>query len=172
MGVEGVIAPMINTVEDARALVATTKYPPVGERSWGPTRVLGLRGVDGPTYLASANKTALALAMIETERALGAVDAILAVEGLDGIFVGPSDLSLTLSGGRSVAPGDAALEAPLRRIAESAKRAGKIAGIFSPTAERARVFRDLGYPFVALGTDFAYLRSGAEAMLAAAGLRR
>jgi 4-hydroxy-2-oxoheptanedioate aldolase len=167
MGAEAVIAPMINSAEDARALIAGTKFPPVGERSWGPARVLALRGSEPQAYLESANRTSLALAMIETDRALGALDDILAVKGLDGVFVGPSDLSVSFSDGKQIAPFDPSLDDAIRRIADLANAAGKIAGAFAANADRARTFRDWGFRLIAVGTDQAYLANGAKAMLAA-----
>ncbi len=169
MGAEAVIAPMINSAEEARALVAATKYPPLGERSWGPARALVLHGIDDPqVHLETANQTAFVFAMIETTRALDALDEILAVEGIDGVFVGPSDLSVTLSGGQRIAPFDPSLDAPARRIAERAAAEGKVAGVFAATPERARHFRGMGYRFIALATDQAYLARGAADMLRAA----
>lgn len=167
MGAEAVIAPMINTVAEATAFVAAMKYPPIGERSWGPSRVLALRGTEAQAHLAGDNGVSLAFAMIETRRALDALDDILAVEGLDGVFVGPSDLSVSLSNGARVAPGDPAIDATLRKITERAQAAGKLSAIYSPNPERARQFRALGFQLVALGADHAYLTNGAKAMLAA-----
>jgi len=168
MGAEAVIAPMINTAAEARALVAATKYPPVGERSWGPARVLALRGTEPQGHLESGNRTSLAFAMIETRRALAALDEILAVDGLDGVFVGPSDLSITLSDGAKIAPLDRGLDEPIKRIADRTRATGKIAGIFAATPERATQFRALGYRLIALGTDQLYLAMGAKALIAAA----
>jgi len=162
-----VVAPMINTVEEARAFVAATKYPPLGERSWGPTRALSVLGIGSlGEQLETATRDTLALAMIETGRALEALDAILAVDGIDGVFMGPSDLSLTLSAGTSIAPTDKALDQPIARIAERARAAGKIAGAFAVNSERAAFFRDLGYRLIAVGTDQLYLSTGIAAMLA------
>jgi 4-hydroxy-2-oxoheptanedioate aldolase len=167
MGAEAVIAPMVNSVADARAFVAATKYPPIGERSWGPNRTLTLRGTQPQEHLDSENRVSLAFAMIETRRALEVLDDILAVEGIDGVFVGPSDLSITLSDGKRIAPFDKSLDAPIRLIADRAHAAGKIPGVFAAVPERARLFRDFGYRFIALGSDQAYLTGGAKAMLAA-----
>lgn len=166
MGAEAVIAPMINSAADARAFIATTKYPPVGERSWGPTRVLTLRGTQPQAHLEAGNRTSLTLAMIETSRALGALDDILAVPGVDGVFIGPSDLSVSFSDGARIAPFDASLDDAVRRIIDGANAAGKVAGAFAANAERARIFRDWGCRFIALGTDQMYLAGGAAAMLA------
>lgn len=169
LGAEVVIAPMINTVADARALVAATKYPPLGERSWGPVRAMTLHGIGSPQQqLETANGATLAVAMIETAQGLDALDDILAVDGMDGVFMGPSDLSLTLSGGKTISPTDPSLDAPIRRIAERAGAAGKFAGAFAVNAARARFFRDAGYRFITLGSDQIYLAAGIEQMLTAA----
>lgn len=167
MGAEGVIAPMINTVAEARAFAAAIKYPPVGERSWGPSRVLAIRGTDPQGHLDAENRVSLAFAMIETRRALDAVDGILAVDGIDGVFVGPSDLSIAFSDGARIAPFDKSLDVPIRLIAERAHAAGKLPGIFAANADRARLFREFGYRLIALGSDLVYLANGAKAMLAA-----
>jgi len=167
-GAEAVIAPMINSAADAKALIAATKYPPVGDRSWGPIRAMTVLGVpDLPTQLRTANQTTMVFAMVETARALEAVDEILAVEGLDGVFMGPSDLSVTLSGGKEIAPTAAWLDEPIRRLADRANAAGKVAGAFAVNASRGRFFIECGYRFIALGADQTYLAEGAKAMLAA-----
>src|SRR5688572_21644603 len=102
-GAEAVVAPMINTVADARAFAAAAKYPPLGERSWGPARAMMLAGIDDPNvYLREANAATLAFAMIETATALDNVEAIAATPGIDGLFIGPSDLAITLTGGKSM----------------------------------------------------------------------
>lgn len=166
MGAEAVIAPMINTVADARAFVAATKYPPLGERSWGPARALTLLEIpDAPTQLATANRYTLAFAMVETKQALDIVDDILAVDGIDGIFMGPSDLSVTFSGGKEIAPSADWLDEPIRHFADRAAVAGKIACGFATDPARARYYADLGYRFIALGPDALYLAAGIKVML-------
>ena len=95
------------------------------------------------------------------------LDDILAVEGLDGVFIGPSDLSVTLSNGEKIAPTEAWLDEPIRDIANRAKAAGKIAGAFAINPARARFFRDVGYTLIALGGDQVYLAEGIKGMLAA-----
>ena len=165
MGAEAVIAPMINSAADARALVAALKYPPVGERSWGPRRAMGLTGLSAQGHLEAANAATLAIAMIETPAALAALDEILAVPGLDGVFVGPSDLSVTLSKGARIAPLDSDLDRTIAEIAERATAAGKFAGVFCATAARAKQFQGFGYRFIALASDHDYLVNGAMALL-------
>jgi 4-hydroxy-2-oxoheptanedioate aldolase len=126
-----------------------------------------MRGTEPQGHLESGNSTTIALGMIETRRALDALDSILAVDGLDGVFVGPSDLSVTLSNGARIAPFDKSLDAPIKLIAERARAAGKVPGIYAANADRARLFRDFGYRFIALGSDAVYLANGAKGMLAA-----
>ena len=92
-GALGVICPMINTPEDAIEFVATTKYAPIGSRSSGPTRAMMIHG---PSYHDEANDNIISLAMIETVEALGNVEKIAATEGLTGIYIGPSDLSISM----------------------------------------------------------------------------
>ncbi len=104
-GAEGIIAPMINTPADARALAASAKYPPIGERSWGPHRATTLAGLaDQTVYLREANDHVVTLAMIETRTALQNLDAIVDTPGVDGLFLGPSDLSIALSDGKKSRP--------------------------------------------------------------------
>ncbi|SHF28206.1 4-hydroxy-2-oxoheptanedioate aldolase [Kaistia soli DSM 19436] len=166
MGASAVIAPMINSVADAEALVAATKYPPVGQRSWGPTRAIQLQGIDPAAYLANANQTTLAFAMIETLAAMAALDAILEVPGLDAVFIGPSDLSIALSNGANVDPMRIDNQDAASAIRARAHAAGKRVGIFALNGAQARLYRALGYDFIALGVDAAYFALGAAAMLA------
>jgi 4-hydroxy-2-oxoheptanedioate aldolase len=166
LGAEGVIAPMINTIEDARAFVAAAKYPPVGERSWGPTRVMTLAGItDVKMYLREANELTVTIAMIETQTALDNLDAIAATEGIDVLFVGPSDLSIALTECREVEPHSALVERELDRVIAAAGKAGKVAGLYCANAERAVFAAKRGFRFLAVGSDLGFLRMGAAAQL-------
>ncbi|HMO30431.1 aldolase/citrate lyase family protein [Enterovirga sp.] len=168
-GAAGIIAPMINSVADARRFVEFTKFPPLGGRSWGPSGAMPLTGLSAADYFRTANDFCLAFAMIETREALDAVDDILAVEGIDGIFVGPADLSVGLSGGRVLDPLCREVDEALDHAAARAKAAGKIAGSYTGSGERAADNVRRGYRFVAIGTDAAFLKAGAAAMRKAAG---
>jgi 4-hydroxy-2-oxoheptanedioate aldolase len=168
-GAAGVIAPMVNSVADAEALAEATKYPPLGGRSWGPTRVMALAGrSDGPAYLREANKESVAIAMIETRAALAAADAIMGVEGIDGIFVGPSDLSVALSDGAQIAAEDEDMLMVAKGLADRARALGKFAGIFAFSGEAGRRYAGMGFRFIALASDFNYITAGAKALLAKA----
>jgi 4-hydroxy-2-oxoheptanedioate aldolase len=160
LGAEGIIAPMINTVADARAFVAATKYPPVGERSWGPSRATMLTGMDQHVYLREANTLNVTLAMIETRQALENVNEIAAVPGIDALFVGPSDLSIALTDGKTQDPHSAEVEKALDVILAAARKAGKIPGLYCANADRALATAGRGFRFLAIGSDLGLLRAG------------
>jgi 4-hydroxy-2-oxoheptanedioate aldolase len=166
IGAEGIIAPMINTAADARAFVSAAKYPPVGERSWGPQRAMALAGVaDAKSYLRDANDNIVTLAMIETRAAMDNIDAIATTAGIDVLFVGPSDLSIALSGGAELDPHSAAVETALDAVVAAANKAGKVAGLYCTNAQRAVAAAKRGMRFLAVGSDLGFLRAGAAAEL-------
>lgn len=167
-GATGVMAPMINTVEDARQFVSFCKFPPVGERSWGPHRALALTGMGLKEYLHAANDFSLAIAMIETRSALAALDDILAIEGLDGVFVGPSDLSIALTNGATVDSYHPEVDKALDHIGARCRAHGKIASAFAMDGRRAKEVGAKGFQLVSIATDGLILRAGAKAALAEA----
>jgi len=165
-GAEGIIAPMINTEADARALAGFAKFPPIGERSWGPHRAIMLGGfTDQQVYLAEANSLIVTLAMIETRTALANIDAIAGTPGVDGLFLGPSDLSIALSNGRTLDPLSKDVDAEIDRIIAAANKAGKIPGAYCHNAERATTLAKRGMRFIAVASDMMFLRAGAVAQL-------
>jgi 4-hydroxy-2-oxoheptanedioate aldolase len=165
-GAEGIIAPMINTPADALALAAAAKYPPIGERSWGPHRAMTLGGVsDQATYLLEANDNVITLAMIETRTALKNLDAIVNTPGVDGLFLGPSDLSIALSGGKTIDALSPAVDVEIDRILAAAQKAKKIPGAYCHSAERAAALAKRGMKFLAVMSDLAMLRAGTAAAM-------
>ena len=167
-GAEAIIAPMINTAADARQFAAVAKYPPLGQRSWGPQRAMALQGRTVTTdYLREANDGTLTLAMIETPTALGNVDAIAATPGIDALFIGPYDLSTTLSGGKAQDVQAPEVEREIDRICAAAKKAGKIPGIYCRDAERALTMAKRGFRFITIGSDLGIVRDGAAAQVKA-----
>ena len=167
-GASGIVAPMINSGSDAQRLVEHVKFPPLGQRSWGPRKALPLSGLEPTAYLNAANAMTQAIAMIETRAALDALDDILKVEGVDGVFVGPSDLSIALSGGKGVEPRGEALMIEARRVAEHAKARGKYAAMFCFDGADARAMLALGYRVCTIASDQALMRAAAQRELAAA----
>lgn len=153
-GAAGIVAPMINTVADAEALAAAAKFPPVGQRSWGPDRAMWLSGLrNGADYLAGANDRALTIAMCETEAGIADLEAILAVPDIDGVLVGPADLSIALSKGAVIDPLGSAVTAALGEIARKTRAAGKIPCAFAPSPARAREMVGMGYQLVSVEYD-------------------
>jgi 4-hydroxy-2-oxoheptanedioate aldolase len=165
-GAEGIIAPMINTPEDARAYVSFAKFPPLGERSWGPHRATTLANIsDQKVYLRTANDLTVTFAMIETRTALDNMEAIAATPGIDALFLGPADLSIALSNGADVDPMSGEVDRQLDRIMRAASSTGKIMGAYCHSAERAVALAKRGVRFLAVGSDMGFLRAGAAAAL-------
>ena len=164
-GADAVIAPMINSAADAKAFAAAMKYPPVGERSWGAAFALARRGGDGPTLLAEGNGKTIAIAMIETRAAYEALDDILAVPGIDGIFVGPSDFSIAWTNGRKIAPTLEDMMEAIADIAGRTRKAGKHLGTYLVDVSVAGRFAAMGYRFFAIGAEARLLAEGAKSLI-------
>lgn len=167
-GSQGVICPMVDTGHEAAALVRATKYAPTGMRSWGPNRAMAALGLDRDTYLAQANDVCSAWAMVETDTALSNINSILSHKALDGVFVGPNDLCIALTGGRAVNPSEPEVLDAIALIARRANAHGIHAGIYANNPDLARIYADMGYRFIAIGLDLTYARVGSELLLEAA----
>ncbi|HNU10290.1 MAG TPA: aldolase/citrate lyase family protein [Rubrivivax sp.] len=163
-GAYGVICPMISTREEAQRLVSYTHYAPMGTRSFGPIRASLYAGAD---YAREADRTIVAFAMIETAQALENLDAILSVEGLDAIYVGPSDLSLALGCRPVFDDVEPKAAQALEHIAERARAHGVVAGVHCGRADVAAARVALGYRFVTVGSDTRLLAAGSQELLAA-----
>ena len=163
-GAYGVICPMVNTREDAQRLVAYTHYAPQGTRSYGPVRAMLYGGADYPQH---ANEQIAVFAMIETAQALDNLDAILSVEGLDAIYIGPSDLSLSLGCKPNFDDLEPKAQEAIEHIVERAQAHGVVAGIHNgrPGVARARI--DMGFRFVTVGSDARMLAAGSQDILVA-----
>jgi 4-hydroxy-2-oxoheptanedioate aldolase len=165
-GAEAVIAPMVNSVEDARRFAASMKYPPVGERSWGPTFGFPRHGQgDHAEWLRDSNKRTIAIAMIETRAAVDALDGILDTPGIDGIFLGPSDFSIAWSQGAKVNPTLEDMMPTVEQVAIRARKAGKHASIYVIDTTIAGRFVSMGYQLLAMGSEATVIRLGSEALL-------
>lgn len=164
-GAAAVIVPLVNSAEDAATAVAATRYPPHGTRSYGPMRS-ALRV--GPTP-AEVDETVLVLAMIETPQGLAHVEEIAATPGLDGLYIGPSDLTLALGGTTSTDPAVAdEFEAALERIRAACEAHGIIPGIHTPSGTVARRRIGQGFRFVSVASDLTHLEATAQAHLLSA----
>ncbi len=168
-GAQAVIAPMINTIEDARRFAAAMKYPPVGERSWGPTFAMPRSGItSGAEWLATQNARTVSLAMIETREAYAIAGDILELPGIDGVFVGPSDFSIAWSNGREVNTGLEDMMEAIADIAAIARKAGKFAAIYAMDPASSGRYAAMGYQLFAFGNEQGLMRAGADSVLAAA----
>lgn len=164
-GAFGIICPMVNTVEQASAFAAAMRYPPRGNRSYGPTRTIFSAGSD---YFSGANDEVVAFAMIETAEALRNVDAIAAVDGIDALYIGPSDLSIGISNGR-LKPGmdreePEVLDA-IHRVIAAAKSAGKRVGLHCGGTSYAAKAIGWGVDLVTIATDSVTLARGTKAQV-------
>jgi 4-hydroxy-2-oxoheptanedioate aldolase len=163
-GAYGVICPMINTREEAEALVQACKYPPRGYRSWGPVRASIYAGGD---YGDHANDDIVVMPMIETALALKNLDDILSVPGIDAVYVGPSDLSLALGCKPRLDQTDPPVVEAQRKILQACKRHGVVAGIHNATATYSLQMIAEGYQFVTLASDGRFLALKAAEEVAA-----
>jgi 4-hydroxy-2-oxoheptanedioate aldolase len=163
-GAYGIICPMVNTRDDAARLVAWTHYAPQGTRSFGPVRASIYGGAD---YAEKANSTVVVFAMIETAQALDNLDAILSVEGLDAIYIGPSDLSLALGCKPTFDDVDPKVAEAIRHIAERAQVHGVMAGVHNGRPDVALARIAMGFRFVTLSSDARILAAGSQELLKA-----
>jgi 4-hydroxy-2-oxoheptanedioate aldolase len=163
-GVYGVICPMVNTADEAEALVRACKYPPRGYRSWGPVRASIYAGTD---YGDRANQDLIVMPMIETAEAVKNLDDILSVSGVDAVYVGPSDLSLTLGCTPRLDQTDPPVVEAQQKIVAACKRHGVIAGIHNATPAYALKMIEAGYQFVTLASDSRFLAARAAEEVAA-----
>src|SRR6516165_249466 len=159
-GAYGVICPMINSKAEAEALVGACRYPPRGARSFGPNRALLYGGAD---YWQRANDEVLVFAMVETREAVKNLDEIVSVEGLDGVYVGPSDLSLSMGKTPTLDPQDPEVLAAIKTICAGTRKRGKIAGVHTDGAKTAiRRFGE-GYQLCTILSDARLMANAAAA---------
>lgn len=149
-GAYGIICPMINSEAECRSFVGACRYAPRGYRSSGPTRAVLYGGAD---YSAKANDTVLALAMIETREALDALDPILGTPELDGAYIGPSDLSVSLGLGAGLDRGEEPVLRAIRAVLEACRRHKVKACIHTGGAAYAKRMIEMGFDLVTVLSD-------------------
>jgi 4-hydroxy-2-oxoheptanedioate aldolase len=165
IGATSLLVPMVESAEQARALVRATRYPPQGMRGVGSGLARSSRWSSYPQYLHEANERICLLVQVESVEALAQIDAIAAVEGVDGVFIGPADLSASMGHLGEPAHPDvrAAIDAAIGRILA----AGKAPGVLTVDEALARHYIAIGARFVAVGVDATLLARATRALAAA-----
>jgi len=165
-GAYGVICPMVNTADEARAFVSYCRYPPAGKRSNGPIRA-GIYGV-GTTYQGTANQEVLCLPMIETQEAVDNLDAILDVPGIDAVYIGPSDLGFSMGLPPVLDREEQAIMDIYGRILEGTRRRGLGACVHCGSPAYAARMIAMGFNLVTISNDSGLMLNAARAAVQAA----
>jgi 2-dehydro-3-deoxyglucarate aldolase len=164
VGSRGIVAPLVNSPDEARRLVEYAMYPPRGSRGSAPTRAADY-GASFEEYLRRANDELLIAVQIETTRALSLAESIIGTEGVDIGFAGPNDLAMSLG-----LPNDRSspkvIDA-LKKVVNACEATGKIPGTLAASPEEAKKFRELGFRFISLASDSRFLTFGAKKYLEA-----
>lgn len=164
IGVQTLLVPMVESAEQARELVRAIHYPPNGVRGVGSALARASRWNSIPGYLDQADEQMCLLVQIENGEGLANLDAIAAVEGVDGVFIGPADLSASM--GHRGNPGHPEVQAAIEDAIGRIQQAGKAAGILSADEQLARRYIELGAAFVAVGVDTTVLMRGLQTLAA------
>ncbi len=162
-GASGIMCPMIETVEDAKDLVAFMQYPPAGRRGLGGSTRATRYGMDSKDYFERANRDLLCIAQIETRKSVENVDAIAQVEGIDVLFIGHTDLSLSL--GCFQHYDDPELDEAEAKVLEAARKYGKTVGMHMKKGMKVDDYVKRGFSFMAIGSDISCLNAGFKELL-------
>jgi 4-hydroxy-2-oxoheptanedioate aldolase len=163
VGGRSLLIPFVQNAEEARLAVAATRYPPRGIRGVSVAPRANLYGRVA-NYHQTAHESTCVLVQVETRKALAEIEAIASVEGVDGIFIGPADLAAAL--GHLANPGHPEVQAAIADGCARSRAAGKPAGILTPDPTEAARYLELGFTFVAVGSDVGILAKGAEKLAA------
>lgn len=161
IGARSLLVPFVQSAEEARAAVASTRYPPHGVRGVSVAHRANRFG-RVPNYLQNAAREICVIAQIETGAALEEIAAIAATEGIDGLFIGPSDLAASL--GHLGNPMDPEVQTAIANACTRAARLGKPIGILAHSETAARTYFEMGYTFVAVGSDVGILANGSSSL--------
>ena len=164
IGASTILVPMVETADEAQRLAQAIRYPPLGVRGVGSGLARSSRWNAFPTYLKDANERACLLVQVETEKALGNIDAIAGVDGVDGVFIGPADLAASMGYlGQTAHP---AVRARIEMGIRSILAAGKAPGILCTDVDLAQHYLAIGAIFVAVGVDTTLLASAGRTLSA------
>ena len=160
-GFYNLLVPFIESADEARRAVAATRYPPQGVRGVGTSHRNNRYGTV-PNYFQTVNDNITVLLQIESRAGVEAIDAIAAVDGVDGIFIGPADLSASL--GHIGEPNHPEVQATIRHLHERTRAHGKAVGTLTPNHDDAQRYIEMGMQFVAVGSDQGVFRAGTQAL--------
>jgi 4-hydroxy-2-oxoheptanedioate aldolase len=163
LGSAGVIVPLVGSGDEARRAVEACKYPPHGNRSYGPIRAQHVVGSSAPSDLADS---VVCFAMVETRDGLDHLEEIASTPGLDGIYIGPADLALAL--GRTPGAGGEALAEAIAQVRETCDAHGLIPGMHCDGGDTAREFAAQGFRLITVGVDSSLFKATVAGELAAA----
>lgn len=161
IGADGIIVPHVSSKEDALRAVKSAKYPPAGERSFGAGRAHAY-GLD-PTHLDRANELTCVVVQIEDQEAVKNIDEIISVEGVDGIIIGPYDLSGSF--GKLGKLGDPEVQEAIKTVVAACRQKNFPAGIFALLPEQAKNYIDAGFSLLAVGVDLHSMITSAREQL-------
>jgi 2-keto-3-deoxy-L-rhamnonate aldolase RhmA len=159
IGAYGILVPLVNSPKEATAVVNYSKYPPMGSRGLGPVRAAGY-GNNFKEYVATANDEILVGVQIETTQAVASAEEIAATNGVDIVFAGPSDLTMSL--GLGTDRGNPKVAEAMQSVVKVCEKLGRIPGTLAASADEAKKWQKLGFRFISLGSDSKYLYQGAK----------
>lgn len=163
IGAQTLLIPMVNTAKQASDLVAAVRYPPAGIRGMGSSLARAARWNKVPEYLHKANEEICLLVQVETLEAMDNLEEIIQVAGVDGVFIGPSDLSAAM--GHVGNPDHPEVVQKIEWAMSVIKKSGKASGILSLNLDKALQFAESGTKFIGIGVDTLLLRLGAEQLV-------
>jgi 4-hydroxy-2-oxoheptanedioate aldolase len=161
-GAAGVVVPMVNSAEDARLAASACRFPPNGNRSWGP--MWGDTRSDGALPPEEQDQAVLCIVMVETREGAEAIDEIVAVPGVDAVYIGPNDLALGCGHGRRSYRDSAEVDALVQSIVDACGRAGVVAGLHCSDVEMARHWAGRGVRMLTAATDTTLLRAAVSSL--------
>ena len=164
IGADGIIAPKVNSADEARQIVSWCKYPPTGERGVGLARAQGY-GLDFADYLARANDDLAVIVQAEHIDAINNIEAIAEVQGIDAVFIGPYDLSTSMNRMGDINHDD--VVAAIDRVTRACQAHDLALGYFGVTTESVLPYVDKGYRLICAGVDASFITSGASAVIEA-----
>jgi len=171
-GAHGIVVPMVNTVEEARAAIAAAKYPPVGNRSIGGALHAINFDASAADYFRHANDEILVVLQTESPEGVANAEAIYSLPGVDAIFVGPNDLTFQMRGPDGVDPSKDELEKMLQRVLAAGKKVGTPVGLHVQTTEAVKQRIAEGWQFIALGSELRMMVGEAQRLAGALDLKR